>query len=121
MMHPCIRDVCLRFYYGSCLDALADQLPHLFEDIIPERAVALVTTCICVHLSFCQLFSWMLWQIYHALFEYRFGTRSESAFTAGDYAKEYEAILYLIYEINSDDYHHAKWVDCRQQWAQDGM
>ncbi|KAF9522198.1 hypothetical protein CPB83DRAFT_864821 [Crepidotus variabilis] len=104
MMHGCIRGVCIDFYYGSGPNALARQLPHIFENSIPERAVALVTVC-----------------IYHALDEYRTGEFMKKEFTADVYQIDYEAALNLIKAIKANTYHHEKWINCRQQWALDGL
>jgi len=48
MMHPCIRQTCLDFYYGSSQDAhtLARDNFEMFKDSIPEHAVAIVATCV---------------------------------------------------------------------------
>ena len=46
MMHPCIRQTCLDFYYESGRDALANDNLEAFKDSIPEHAVAIVATCV---------------------------------------------------------------------------
>ncbi|KAF9528452.1 hypothetical protein CPB83DRAFT_894240 [Crepidotus variabilis] len=104
MMHPCIYHVCLDFYYGSGPDALALQIPYIFQDSIPERAVALVIT-----------------GIYNALDEYRSGEYIEKELTGdNDCQEDYEAAIDLIKAIKTSPYHNDKWINCRRQWALDG-
>lgn len=45
MMHPCIRDLCIKFYYGA-KHPVAKVFSDEFKTIIPENAIALAATCV---------------------------------------------------------------------------
>lgn len=45
LMHSCIEDVCVDFYYCTGADALARE-SNEFQHSVPERAVALVVACV---------------------------------------------------------------------------
>ena len=46
-MHPCIRNLCVNFYYGNFTEPLARQFPDDFKTMVPEHAVAVAITCVC--------------------------------------------------------------------------
>ncbi|KAF9527845.1 hypothetical protein CPB83DRAFT_894798 [Crepidotus variabilis] len=102
-MHPCIRDLCIKFFYSKEHHGLAHHYPDNFKDIIPERAVALVTTAIRC-----------------ALDEYKSGEQKQVDFTANDYLKVYQMTLQMMEVINSKPHRQAKWKECRRQWASAG-
>lgn len=45
VMHECIKDVCIEFYYRTGANALARESDE-FRDSVPEHAVALVVACV---------------------------------------------------------------------------
>ncbi|KAF9523576.1 hypothetical protein CPB83DRAFT_898694 [Crepidotus variabilis] len=102
-MHPCIRDLCIKFFYSKEHHGLAHHYPNEFKDIVPERAVALVTTAIRC-----------------ALDEYKTGDRKKVDFTGDDYLKVYRMIIQMIEVVNSKPHRQAKWKECRRQWARAG-
>ncbi|KAF9522760.1 hypothetical protein CPB83DRAFT_899386 [Crepidotus variabilis] len=104
MMHPCIRQVCIDFFYKSEQGPLAHRLPKVFQGCVPEHAVAAVATCIC-----------------HALEEYSFGKHFDKKFPSVSDRSIYEGILELIEMIKTNPYHKNKWDQCCQEWARDGM
>ncbi|KAF9521720.1 hypothetical protein CPB83DRAFT_900357 [Crepidotus variabilis] len=99
-MHPCIRDLCIDFYYSKKQDGLAHHFPNEFKDFIPERAVALFIAV-----------------IQCALDEYKSGVRTMVDFCGDTYLKFYRMTIQMFAVINSKPNHHAKWKDCRMQWA----
>lgn len=44
-MHPCIKHLCIRFYYDDGDQSLAKTC-KAFQNSIPERAIILATTCV---------------------------------------------------------------------------
>ena len=46
LAHPCIEKLCVTFFYTG-KKSLARLFPDDFMDTIPEKAVALVMTCVC--------------------------------------------------------------------------
>ncbi|KAF9528317.1 hypothetical protein CPB83DRAFT_932321 [Crepidotus variabilis] len=103
LMHPCIRDLCIKFIYSKDYNGIANHFPDDFKDIIPARAVALVTTA-----------------IRNALDEYKDGYFIKKPFKRDDYYGVYQAILQTIDLLNNNPHHHAKWTECRRQWAHMG-
>ncbi|KAF9521627.1 hypothetical protein CPB83DRAFT_900471 [Crepidotus variabilis] len=82
--------------HGKEHHGLAHHYPNEFKDIVPERAVALVTTA------------------------YKTGDRKKVDFTGDDYLKVYRMIIQMIKFVNSKPHRQAKWKECRQQWARAG-
>ncbi|KAF9522019.1 hypothetical protein CPB83DRAFT_920324 [Crepidotus variabilis] len=110
-MHPCIRDLCIEFFYSKKQDGLAHHFPDEFKDFVPERAVALVITAVGDD---------GYYRIRCALDEYRSGRQVQTDFKGDAYLKVYQAILQMIAVLNSKPHHQAKWKECRQQWASVG-
>ncbi|KAF9533672.1 hypothetical protein CPB83DRAFT_890138 [Crepidotus variabilis] len=104
MMHPCIHQVCIDFFYKSEQSPLARRLPEVFQDCVLEHAVAAVATCVC-----------------HALEEYSFGKHFNKEFPSSSDRSIYEGILESIAMIKTNPYHKDKWDQCCREWAQDGM
>jgi len=44
-MHPCIKDLCIKFSYGA-RHPIAKVFSDEFKTMIPENAIALATTCV---------------------------------------------------------------------------
>ncbi|KAF8871277.1 hypothetical protein CPB84DRAFT_1855089 [Gymnopilus junonius] len=100
LAHPCIRDLCIEFYYGLGKDSLARQHPEAFSTTIPEYAVAIAITCI---------------------EEYRPGYRVKRDFNGKGYQDVLDGVLEVIKEVKNDEYHNAKWEENLRRWAHDGM
>ncbi|KAJ3515845.1 hypothetical protein NLJ89_g1505 [Agrocybe chaxingu] len=105
LAHPCLKRLCIQFFYGDGTDSLAHLFPAEFKDSIPEHAVAVAAAC-----------------IHNALTEYQsVGHRKTVAFDGDRYTKIYRGALRLISRVNKDPYHKAKWVENRHKWAKLGM
>ncbi|KAJ3511641.1 hypothetical protein NLJ89_g3985 [Agrocybe chaxingu] len=103
--HPCIRELCIRFYYGRGEESVAYIFQQEFEESIPEHAVALVMTC-----------------IYNALEEYKEeGYLQPIPFQGEWYRRVFNTILDLIDVVKENIYHKNKWDANRASWARAGM
>ena len=121
LMHECIAQMCINFYYGSAGGSvvLARRFPADFKHTVPEYAIAIVATCVSHSdiLYFCLTFL----SIYHCIDEYSFGYRKKFKFTGEEYNGPYQSILEVISNIRSNQYHKEKWDRTRRDWARRGM
>ncbi|EDR09746.1 uncharacterized protein LACBIDRAFT_326329, partial [Laccaria bicolor S238N-H82] len=104
--HPCIRALCIEFFYTGN-DCLAHHFPDNFKDSVPELCMVLVMTCItnCIHefQRFCS------------------GERAKIQFSGTAYQPTVNALLRHMEDIKANPYHAQKLLSNRQRWAQDGI
>ncbi|KAF8812145.1 hypothetical protein BYT27DRAFT_7207910 [Phlegmacium glaucopus] len=103
LAHPCIRDICIKFFYTG-KNALARTFPDDFRNSIPDHVIALVATT-----------------MRHCLQRYASGMFIESKFEGILQHSVHSRMLALIDLVKSDPYHRAKYDANRRQWAKLGM
>ncbi|KIM73191.1 hypothetical protein PILCRDRAFT_15438 [Piloderma croceum F 1598] len=102
LTHPAVGELRRLFLYAA-----NNRLGHLFPDVfgseIPSMTVALVITAIKC-----------------ALDEWKDGVRTTIPFSAQEYRAVYQQILRLIAKVEANEFHAAKFLRSRRDWAAAG-